>query len=152
MSENQLLFYTVPDKSLENFLKGERMDQDVKYAIENMAVDVIKRDEWGPYLEGYSGILDDHDLDLNELGSNEAAETLTGLEDQSALVWFVFPAREAKKVAKKLRGVEISEEDAENYFETQDDTLSDLREVHATFLKALEEVEDGQTLVMPIAG
>ncbi len=151
MSENQLLLYTVPDKALDDFLRVQRIDRDVKYAMESISVDTIKHDDWGPYMETYTSILDDHDVDLNESGSNEAAETLTGLEDHSLYVWFTFSSREAKKVAKKMRAVTITEEDAENYFEVDETTLPDLQGIHAAFLLALEEVEDGQTLVMPIA-
>jgi len=151
MSENQLLFYTVPDKALDNLLRAQRIDRDVKYAMETMAVDVTRREDLGPLMEGYTGILDDYDVDLNEAGSNEAADTLTGLEEQSEFVWFTIPAREAKKVAKKVRAVTITEEDVDNYFESADASLADLQGIHAAFLSALEDVDEGQTLVFPIA-
>src|SRR5689334_627536 len=151
MSENQLLFYTVPDKALEDLLRVQRIDRDVKFAMETMAVDIIKREEWGPLMEGYARILDDHDVDLNGAGSNDPADTLTGLEEQSEFVWFTFPYRDAKKVAKKMKAVTISEEDVENTFEAEDASLEDIRGIHKSFLMALEEVEEGQTLVFPIA-
>jgi hypothetical protein len=150
MAENDLMLYSVPDKALDDLVRRQRLDRDVKDAMENMAVAHVARDDWGGYLEAYTGILDDHGTDLNELGSNETAESLTGLEEQSLFVWFTFPSREAKKVARKIRTVTISEQDAENYVDAEAETLRALRGIHAAFLKALEGLEEGQTLVMPI--
>ncbi len=147
MTEDTLLIYIVPDKALEKCLESEGAE--FAEALEAAAVKTIKREGLGTYAEGYTGILDDYEVDLGEASENDTAEAVTVAWAEPSGSWLTFSAAEAKKIAKEMKSVVITGDDAENYFEDRE-VLEDLRDINNLFRAAMDEVGAGQTLLLRI--
>lgn len=147
MTEDTLLIYIIADKALETCLESEGAE--FAEALEAAAAKAIKREGLGSYAEGYTGILDDYEVDLGEASENDTAEAVTVAWAEPSGSWLTFSAAEAKKIAKQLKSVTITGDDAENYFDDRE-VLEDLRDVHNLFRAAMDEVAAGQTLLLRI--
>lgn len=136
-------FYIVKNSSIPEFIKLVESDSDDEFddAVRPATSKIISDPDFSHLIEGYTGILDDHDI---EFENDEHADTLSEATD-GACGWMSFPGNIASKLADEIARVKISADDAENYFESAEEFHADLKKLHQSFVQALQKVGPDET-------
>src|SRR4051812_21573143 len=143
----QIRFYTIDSSDAAQMVSMKDDARQLESALHLMPGTYSGNDEFGPVFEGYTGILDDHEVDLSSNGGHPVAEKF-GDAEGDATMWFGFEGNEATKLARELRRIKITDADVENYFPGGDDSAETVSELHTWFTSTLSALNPEQLLLV----
>jgi hypothetical protein len=137
-------FYLISEEALAEVTSNPQGN--LEGTLAKAATKTVKKEDLRPYVEGYLGILDDHDCDLTDYASDALQEALEEACEDGNAAWIAIPAAQAEKLTALLSKIRITGDNVEDYFGDEDD-LEDVQLLHDAFRKVLGDLPDGQVLV-----
>jgi hypothetical protein len=149
-----LRFYTIDSADAGELVSMRDDAEALERALHLMPGAYFANADFATVFEAYTGILDDHDVDLSGNGGHRVAEKFAEAEGDWT-TWFGFEGNEATRLGKQLKRLKISDADVENYFGSEGEEMAEvhgknLRDLHAWFQSTLAGMSPDQLLLARI--